>query len=310
MALLLITHDLGIVAKMAHRVAVMYAGEIVELAEREAFFRAPQHPYSQKLFAALPAPQRRAGELAVIRGQVPPLTQPFTSLPLRRSLRLRLRPLPGRGAEAARAGHGAARPLPSAGAGRGAARAASRFKEQARAEATAGQQLLEVKDLKVHFPIRKRHLQAHRGLREGGRRRVVRAARRAHARAGRRVGLRQDHDRQGAAAAHRADRRQRALRRTRHYPESPRARCGRCAARCRSSSRIRMRRSIRACGCGDPARGDAQPEGRGGRRRKEFDRWTRSCRTSGLPADVARTATRTSSPAASASASPSRARWR
>ena len=77
MALLLITHDLGIVAQMAHRVAVMYAGEIVELAERDAFLRAPQHPYSQKLFAALPSPQRRAGELAVIRGQVPPLTTKF-----------------------------------------------------------------------------------------------------------------------------------------------------------------------------------------------------------------------------------------
>src|SRR6185436_4293214 len=75
MALLLITHDLGIVARMAHRVAVMYAGEIVELAERGDFMRAPQHPYSQKLFAALPSPQRRAGELAVIRGQVPPLNR-------------------------------------------------------------------------------------------------------------------------------------------------------------------------------------------------------------------------------------------
>ncbi|HSA90582.1 MAG TPA: ABC transporter ATP-binding protein, partial [Burkholderiales bacterium] len=77
MALLLITHDLGIVAKMAHRIAVMYAGEIVELAGRDAFLRAPQHPYSQKLFAALPTPQRRARELAVIRGQVPALTTKF-----------------------------------------------------------------------------------------------------------------------------------------------------------------------------------------------------------------------------------------
>ncbi len=77
MALLLITHDLGVVARMADRVAVMYAGEIVELAGREAFFRAPQHPYSQKLFAALPSPRQRAGELAVIRGQVPALTRPF-----------------------------------------------------------------------------------------------------------------------------------------------------------------------------------------------------------------------------------------
>jgi peptide/nickel transport system ATP-binding protein len=77
MALLLITHDLGIVAQMADRVAVMYAGQIVELASREDFFRAPQHPYSQKLFDALPSPERRAGELAVIRGQVPPLTRRF-----------------------------------------------------------------------------------------------------------------------------------------------------------------------------------------------------------------------------------------
>ncbi len=77
MTLLLITHDLGIVAQMADRVAVMYAGQIVELAGREAFFRAPQHPYSQKLFEALPSPERRGGELAVIPGQVPPLTRRF-----------------------------------------------------------------------------------------------------------------------------------------------------------------------------------------------------------------------------------------
>jgi peptide/nickel transport system ATP-binding protein len=54
MAILFITHDLGIVWKMAQRVAVMYAGKIVEVASREEFFRAPQHPYSRKLFAALP----------------------------------------------------------------------------------------------------------------------------------------------------------------------------------------------------------------------------------------------------------------
>ena len=75
MALLLISHDLGIVAQMATRVAVMYAGEIVELADRDAFLRAPQHPYSQKLFEALPG---RGGELSVIRGQVPALTTQFT----------------------------------------------------------------------------------------------------------------------------------------------------------------------------------------------------------------------------------------
>ncbi|MDN5935124.1 MAG: ABC transporter ATP-binding protein, partial [Nitrosospira sp.] len=50
MAILLITHDLAVAAEMADRVAVMYAGEIVETATREAFFRSPAHPYSQKLF--------------------------------------------------------------------------------------------------------------------------------------------------------------------------------------------------------------------------------------------------------------------
>ena len=54
MAILFITHDLGIVWKMAQRVAVMREGKIVEVASREEFFRAPKHPYSQKLFAALP----------------------------------------------------------------------------------------------------------------------------------------------------------------------------------------------------------------------------------------------------------------
>jgi peptide/nickel transport system ATP-binding protein len=77
MAVLLITHDLGIVARMAQRVAVMYAGEIVEVANVESFFRAPQHPYSRKLFDALPLPDRRASSLAVIPGQVPSLTSEF-----------------------------------------------------------------------------------------------------------------------------------------------------------------------------------------------------------------------------------------
>jgi peptide/nickel transport system ATP-binding protein len=73
MALLLITHDLGVVSEMAHRVAVMYAGHIVEQATREQLFAAPAHPYTQKLFAALPDVQRRGQRLAAIPGSVPPL---------------------------------------------------------------------------------------------------------------------------------------------------------------------------------------------------------------------------------------------
>jgi peptide/nickel transport system ATP-binding protein len=54
MALLLITHDLGVVARMADRIGVMYAGQLVEEAPRASLFRPPAHPYSVRLFAALP----------------------------------------------------------------------------------------------------------------------------------------------------------------------------------------------------------------------------------------------------------------
>ena len=72
--MLLITHDLGVVAQMAHRVGVMYAGEIVEEAPRDAFFATPRHPYTLKLFAALPDLSRRGGKLETIAGQVPALS--------------------------------------------------------------------------------------------------------------------------------------------------------------------------------------------------------------------------------------------
>ena len=77
MAILLITHDLGVVAGNADHVAVMYAGHIVEQARREAFFAKPLHPYSQKLFASLPAKAKRGQPLAVIQGSVPSLAQEF-----------------------------------------------------------------------------------------------------------------------------------------------------------------------------------------------------------------------------------------
>ena len=73
MSMLLITHDLGVVAQTAHRVGVMYAGQIVEQATRDALFARPLHPYTQKLFAAMPDMQRRNQPLAAIPGSVPPL---------------------------------------------------------------------------------------------------------------------------------------------------------------------------------------------------------------------------------------------
>ncbi|GAB1235106.1 dipeptide ABC transporter ATP-binding protein [Ferrigenium sp. UT5] len=73
MAMLLITHDLGVVAENAHQVAVMYAGQIVEQASREQLFARPLHPYTQKLFAALPDARRSGQVLEAIPGSVPPL---------------------------------------------------------------------------------------------------------------------------------------------------------------------------------------------------------------------------------------------
>ncbi|NYE23028.1 peptide/nickel transport system ATP-binding protein [Pigmentiphaga litoralis] len=78
MAMLLITHDLGVVRNMAHHVALMYAGQIVETAPADTFFNHPRHPYARLLFAALPGMDRRGEKLAAIPGTVPPLNQIFT----------------------------------------------------------------------------------------------------------------------------------------------------------------------------------------------------------------------------------------
>ncbi len=156
MSILLITHDLGVVAGMAHRVAVMYAGQIVEVAARDSFFRAPQHPYSRKLFAALPATGKRGAELEVIPGQVPALSGEFSGCRFadrceRVFDRCRTKP-PGwtriadghlvrcHLRETEHAGAIAGPPAPGEMAAKGG--------EQSRP-------LLEVRDLKVHFPIRR-----------------------------------------------------------------------------------------------------------------------------------------------------------
>jgi peptide/nickel transport system ATP-binding protein len=68
MAMLLITHDLAIVKKMAHRVALMYAGQVVEVADAGEFFAQPLHPYAASLFEALPDASRRGKLLASIPG--------------------------------------------------------------------------------------------------------------------------------------------------------------------------------------------------------------------------------------------------
>jgi peptide/nickel transport system ATP-binding protein len=73
---LLITHDLGVVAQVCDRVGVMYAGQMVEVATTEELFRAPKHPYTRALLDALPTRSHRTGELNVIEGSVPDLAHP------------------------------------------------------------------------------------------------------------------------------------------------------------------------------------------------------------------------------------------
>ncbi len=73
MSMLLITHDLAVVASIADRVAVMYAGEIVEEAPVEQLFSDPRHPYTQGLLRALPHVIGKRKDLAAIPGLVPPM---------------------------------------------------------------------------------------------------------------------------------------------------------------------------------------------------------------------------------------------
>ena len=97
-AILLITHDLGVVAALCHRVAVMYAGEIVESGTAENVLSRPLHPYTQSLLNAVPRIDRPAAEPAAQRHRRPAArsARPFRRLPLRTAL-----PLSHRGLRAA-----------------------------------------------------------------------------------------------------------------------------------------------------------------------------------------------------------------
>ena len=165
MAILLITHDLGVVAETAHRVAVMYAGHVVETATREAFFREPLHPYSQKLFASLPARGKRGVGLAVIRGSVPPLTRRFAGCRFAERCEQAWEPcheVPPAWRDLGN-GHGVrchlygdtARPVTTATAIPDMVTAQALDAPDHGSPAASSTSLLTVTDLHVHFPIRK-----------------------------------------------------------------------------------------------------------------------------------------------------------
>jgi peptide/nickel transport system ATP-binding protein/oligopeptide transport system ATP-binding protein len=72
MAIILITHDLGVVAEMADQVAVMYAGRVIERASGQALFDDPQHPYTLGLLGSIPKIEESRDKLLAIEGSVPP----------------------------------------------------------------------------------------------------------------------------------------------------------------------------------------------------------------------------------------------
>jgi peptide/nickel transport system ATP-binding protein len=77
MGVIMITHDLGVIAEVADHVAVMYAGKVVEDAPVDEIYAAPKHPYTQGLLASIPSPDKLGRRLDVIKGVVPhPLNLP------------------------------------------------------------------------------------------------------------------------------------------------------------------------------------------------------------------------------------------
>lgn len=71
MSILIITHDLGVVAEMSDRVIVMYAGKIVEIADVKDLFKNPRHPYTQGLLSSMPSLAKTEARLNVIKGSIP-----------------------------------------------------------------------------------------------------------------------------------------------------------------------------------------------------------------------------------------------
>ncbi len=190
MGMLLITHDLAVVSGMADRVALMYAGQIIEVAEAAEFFAAPKHPYARLLLQALPDAGRRGKALAAIPGSVPPLwlkfegcrfaprcdrafapcsTTPPALTPLgpNRSVRCLLYTelasqavdAPDRGPADATAGA-----VEDRGRVEALAAASVRAREQLGAVSDDEPVLLSVKDLAVRFPIRRGLLQRAAGV--------------------------------------------------------------------------------------------------------------------------------------------------
>ena len=243
MAMMFITHDLGVVAEIADDVAVMYLGEVVEQGRVDDIFAQPRHPYTQALLASVPNIGGRRGHsrLASIRGMVPhPFARPG-GCTFHTRCDQRFSPACSRVAPALLAVGGgqsarchlydpALAPAPRT------VPASVRQDAPAPVAGATAPSLLRVENLQMHFPDPPRFAAPHRRSREGGGRRVVRHPRGRDAQPGWGIRLRQDDDRAidpcgstNRPPARSCIGRWRAIRST--WPRCPGARCGPTTAR-------------------------------------------------------------------------------
>jgi peptide/nickel transport system ATP-binding protein len=174
MGLLLITHDLAVVSGMAQRVALMYAGQIIEVADAKEFFAAPKHPYARLLLQALPDTNKRGEALAAIAGTVPALSQTFDGCRFAprcdrvfddcHGTRPELLELGQRSVRCLLYAGGAhPNPLPQAGGGKASGLSLPLGEGWDEGSPRASRLLLEVQNLRVSFPIRRGLLQRSHG---------------------------------------------------------------------------------------------------------------------------------------------------
>jgi peptide/nickel transport system ATP-binding protein len=171
MGMLLITHDLAVVSGVAHRLALMYAGQIIEVAEAGDFFAAPRHPYARALLRALPDSARRGQPLEAIAGSVPPMWEEFRGCRFAPRCAVAMPQCTDIAPDLYEAGaqrqvrcllHQPSAPSPAPSAAR-VLPAAGPAAPVATAAAPAPAPLLQVKRLSVHFPLRQGALQRARG---------------------------------------------------------------------------------------------------------------------------------------------------
>ena len=246
-AIVLITHDLGVVAEMAQRVVVMYAGRKAEEAPVGALFRRPLHPYTKGLLEFGAAARRLARSratpprLAEIPGTVPSLREAIRRLRVRGALRLCDRHLPPRDAGFRGEGARAFRRLLSLRPGGRGMREPRPDPRRSRARCASGSAVVGHGPGQA-FPGPQGAAAAHRRTGPCGRRHLVRHRRRRDPGPRRRERLRQVDRRQGDPQTDRADRRRDPHQRRAHRRAVARARCGPIGASCRWCSRTPIRR--------------------------------------------------------------------